>query len=118
MPRTRTAADATTQRRSLATIASVIVGPPGVRLLGILAVAMALALVICADSASAQEVWSGAYGGEVREQYELFANEEWGKQPADGDGYLLQRYMLHGELKHGTRWRLFGELKSGIEVGR
>jgi hypothetical protein len=79
---------------------------------------MALALVICVGSASAQDLWSGAYGGEVREQYERFANEEWGKQPADCDGYLLQRYMLHGEVKRGARWRLFGEWKSGIEVGR
>jgi hypothetical protein len=89
-----------------------------VRLLGILAIAIASALVVCADTASAQEVWNGAYGGEVREQYELFRNEEWGRQPADGDGYQLQRYMLHAEIKHGTRWRLFGELKSGIDVGR
>jgi hypothetical protein len=79
---------------------------------------MALALVIGADPVSAQDVWSAAYGGEVREQYERFANEEWGKQPASPDGYLLQRYMLHAEVKRGTRWRLFGELKSGIEVGR
>src|ERR1043166_9702866 len=35
-------------------------------------------------------------GGEVRERYEYFHDALWGAGPQDADGYLLQRYMLHG----------------------
>ncbi|HZT56607.1 MAG TPA: alginate export family protein, partial [Burkholderiaceae bacterium] len=37
-------------------------------------------------------------GGEVRERYEYFHNSQWGGGPQDQNGYLLQRYMLHGDL--------------------
>ncbi len=57
-------------------------------------------------------------GGELRHQYERFAHEEWGAQPQDDNGYLLQRYMFHADLRVGRRVRLFGQLKSGIEMGR
>jgi len=32
--------------------------------------------------------------------------------------YLLQRYMLHTDVHLGSRFRFFGQLKSGIEVNR
>ena len=51
-------------------------------------------------------------------QYEWFANEEWGAEPPDDNGYLLQRYMLHGEIRRRGWLRLFGQVKSGIEAGR
>ena len=57
-------------------------------------------------------------GGEVRQQYERFLNEEWGAQPEDRNGYWLQRYMFHTDLRLGRRVRVFGQLKSGIELGR
>lgn len=57
-------------------------------------------------------------GGEVRQQYERFANEEWGAERPDRSGYLLQRYMFHGDVRLGRRVRLFGQAKSGIETGR
>jgi Alginate export len=57
-------------------------------------------------------------GGEARQQYERFANEEWGSERPDGSGYLLQRYMFHADMRLGQRVRLFGQLKSGIEAGR
>ncbi len=57
-------------------------------------------------------------GGEVRQQYERFANEEWGSERPDGNGYLLQRYMFHADVRLGHRVRLFSQLKSGIETGR
>ena len=66
--------------------------------------------------------WPGAsyvsLGGELRQQYERFANEEWGAEPQDDNGYWLQRYMFHADLRVGRRVRLFGQLKSGIEMGR
>lgn len=57
-------------------------------------------------------------GGQVREQYELFSHEEWGSRPPDGNGYSLQRYMFHVDVRASRRVRLFGELKSGLEFGR
>jgi hypothetical protein len=61
---------------------------------------------------------SVAAGGQVRQQYERFANEEWGAAVPDGDGYWLQRYMWHVDAQVSRRVRIYGELKSGIEVGR
>jgi len=57
-------------------------------------------------------------GGEVREQYERFAHEEWGSETPDGSGYWLQRYMFHVDAQVWRRLRAFVEVKSGIEVGR
>lgn len=61
---------------------------------------------------------SVATGGQVRQQYERFANEEWGAEVPDPDGYWLQRYMVHLDARLSRRVRLYGELKSGIETGR
>jgi len=57
-------------------------------------------------------------GGQVRERYEYFNNANWGLGPQTANGYLLQRYMIHADLHFGSRFRLFGELKSGVENGR
>jgi Alginate export len=57
-------------------------------------------------------------GGEVRQEYEWFDNEEWGAEVPDDSGYWLQRYMLHVDARLSRRVRLYGELKSGIEVDR
>jgi Alginate export len=57
-------------------------------------------------------------GGEVRHEYEWFANEEWGAEVPDDSGYWLQRYVLHVDARLSRRVRLYGELKSGFEVGR
>lgn len=57
-------------------------------------------------------------GGEMRLQYERFANDEWGAEPQDDSGYLLHRYMLHADLRLGQAVRLFGQMKSGLETGR
>ena len=57
-------------------------------------------------------------GGEVRQEYEWFDNEEWGAEVPDHNGYWLQRYMLHVDTRLSRRVRLYGELKSGIEAGR
>ena len=59
----------------------------------------------CATSANAQVAVRGVddsrtgtsivAGGEVRQEYEWFDNEEWGAEVPDHNGYWLQRYMLH-----------------------
>lgn len=57
-------------------------------------------------------------GGEVRQQYERFTNEEWGAETVDRSGYVLQRYMFHADVRLRQRFRIFVQVKSGIETGR
>lgn len=65
-----------------------------------------------------REDWYLTLGGEARPYYEWFKNEDWGDAPEDHNGFLLQRYMVHADLHLGKSFRFFGQLKSGIEVGR
>lgn len=63
--------------------------------------------------------WYLSIGGEIRERYEFLPNEYWsGGDERDGDGFFLQRYMLHFDAHFGARTRVFFQLKSGIETGR
>jgi hypothetical protein len=57
-------------------------------------------------------------GGEIRQRYEYFRNPVWGQGEQDDNGYWLQRYMLHTDVHLGQRFRFFGQIKSGIELGR
>jgi hypothetical protein len=57
-------------------------------------------------------------GGEIRQRYEYFHNPTWGQEEQDDNGYWLQRYMLHSDVHLGNRFRFFGQIKSGIEIGR
>src|SRR5262245_51810880 len=57
-------------------------------------------------------------GGEIRQRYEYFHNPVWGQDVNDPNGYWLQRYMLHTDVHLGNRVRFFGQIKSGIELGR
>lgn len=65
-----------------------------------------------------REGWYASIGGESRSVYERYRNEEWGSQPQDLNGYLLQRFMLHADVHLGRRVRFFGQLQSAIESGR
>src|ERR687884_614637 len=65
-----------------------------------------------------KEGWYLSIGGEVRERYERFSNPSWGQEPKDDNGHLLQRYMLHADLRLGARTRFFIQIKSGLENGR
>lgn len=62
--------------------------------------------------------WYLSLGGEVRPYYERFRNEGWGAAPQDSDGFWLQRYMLHADVRMGGRFRAFFQLKSGVETDR
>lgn len=62
--------------------------------------------------------WYLSIGGEIRQRYEAFRNDDWGAAPPDDNGYLLQRYMLHTDWHFGRRARIFFQLKSGVEAGR
>ena len=51
--------------------------------------------------------WYLTLGGEIRERYEFFHNNLWGRGPQDNDGYLLQRYMIHADAHFGDYFRVF-----------
>ncbi|MFZ2399393.1 MAG: alginate export family protein [Smithella sp.] len=62
--------------------------------------------------------WFFSAGGEVRERYEYFDNYKWGQGHQSRNGYFLQRYMLHADFHLGRNFRIFGQLKSGLEDRR
>jgi alginate export protein len=67
---------------------------------------------------SADGTTSLSLGGELRVTYERFGNQSFGLTPPDPDGYFLQRYLLHTDLRAGSRVRVWSEFNSGLENGR
>ncbi len=59
-----------------------------------------------------------SFGGETRQHFEYIDNNDWGLGPQDSNGYYLQRWLLHGDLRVGDRFRVFTQFMSGIEAGR
>jgi hypothetical protein len=55
--------------------------------------------------------------GQVRERGEYQDHPAFGAQPAN-NGYLLQRYLLSGDLEAGEHFRTFIQLDSGLINGR
>jgi hypothetical protein len=64
--------------------------------------------------------WYLSIGGSARERYEFIHEQNAGAVPpnAQDNGYLLERYLLHGDLHLGPYFRFFGEFQSGLEDGR
>jgi hypothetical protein len=59
-----------------------------------------------------------SFGGEGRIRFEALRNAGFGSGPQDGNGYVLQRYLVHADLHAGPHVRLFTEVQSGLESGR
>lgn len=57
-------------------------------------------------------------GVDARVKYEYFRNFLWGQGPQDGDGYVLQRYLIHGDLHVTPYARVFVQVGSALEEGR
>src|SRR5580693_2611704 len=63
---------------------------------------------------------NGSYvslGGEVRYALEQVGNDNWGKQNYTNT-FFLQRYMFHSDWHLGNWFRVFVQLKSGLESFR
>jgi hypothetical protein len=58
-----------------------------------------------------------AFGVWIRERGEYFSNVNWAATPP-GSAYSMQRYLVHGDLHLGERFRFFAELASSLEYGR
>ncbi len=54
-------------------------------------------------------------GGEARLKYERYDEPVFNQQPADNDGFLLQRYLLHADAQLGSHFRAFGQVQSSLE---
>ena len=61
--------------------------------------------------------WYLTVGGEIREVFENVGNDNWGKQPYMNT-FFLQRYMLNTDWHLGKQFRVFVQLKSGLELYR
>ena len=61
-------------------------------------------------------------GGEIREQYQYFNNENFGDLPpgveADKNGHLWHRVMTHAHLRLGSQWSVFSQLNSTFAFGK
>src|SRR5207247_3112624 len=56
-----------------------------------------------------------SFGGEARLKYELYSEPVFNQQPADDNGFLLQRYLVHADLHATPYFRVFGQLQSSLE---
>jgi hypothetical protein len=56
-----------------------------------------------------------SFGGEARLKYERYDEPVFNQKPADNDGFLLQRYLLHADVRLGTHFRAFSQLQSSLE---
>jgi hypothetical protein len=59
-----------------------------------------------------------SFGGEMREEFDAFNNEDWGLFNAGKDNFLLERYDLHSDWHFGNNVRFFFQLRSALENGR
>jgi len=56
-----------------------------------------------------------SFGGEARLKYERYDEAVFNQQPADNDGFLLQRYLVHADVHFDPHFRAFGQLQSSLE---
>jgi len=56
-----------------------------------------------------------SFGGEARLKYERYDEPALNQRPADNDGFLLQRHLLHADVHLGPHLRAFGQLQSSLE---
>lgn len=59
-----------------------------------------------------------SFGGELRWQYQVYQNEDWGDAPPDDDGFLYLRNLFHADFHFGQQLRLFAQMKSNFMAGR
>jgi Alginate export len=56
-----------------------------------------------------------SFGGEARLKYERYDQPVFNQKPADNDGFLLQRYLLHADVHATPNFRGFVQLQSSLE---
>lgn len=56
-----------------------------------------------------------SFGGDARLKYERYDQPVFNQKPADNDGFLLQRYLLHADVHATPYFRGFVQLQSSLE---
>ncbi len=56
-----------------------------------------------------------SFGGEARLKYERYEEPVFNQKPADENGFLLQRYLVHADLHATPYFRGFVQLQSSLE---
>lgn len=59
-----------------------------------------------------------SFGGENRIQYQYFENENWDENLKDTNGFLLNRFLFHSNLKFGKTFRIFSQIQSSTSISR
>lgn len=59
-----------------------------------------------------------AIGGDIRQEYSFFDNEDWGSRHIGENNFLLQRYNLQLNVHCSNRLRIFVQARSALEEGR
>ena len=65
-----------------------------------------------------REDWSLTLSSEIRFRAEGFRVRETALRPSTTDNYMLQRYLIGADVRFGPRFRVFGEIQSGIINGQ
>lgn len=58
--------------------------------------------------------WYASFGGQVRERYEYFNNNNFGKGAQDEDGYFLTRLLVHADVHMSPYFRVFVQGKEAV----
>jgi hypothetical protein len=67
------------------------------------------------------ESFNISFGGEIRQRARILNNINYGdveEYENDRDIFWTQRYMLHSDIKLGSKFRLFGQVNSSHVVGK
>lgn len=59
-----------------------------------------------------------SFGGELRYQYFIVKNEDWGEAPQDNDGYVLSRFLWHTDAHLLKQSRVFVQLQGSVTNGK
>ena len=59
--------------------------------------------------------WYLSFGAEARLKYELYSEPVFNQKPADDNGFLLQRYLMHADIHATPYFRVFGQWQSSLE---
>jgi hypothetical protein len=59
-----------------------------------------------------------SFGGENRIQYQYFENENWDENLKDPNGFFLNRFLFHSNIKFGQAFRIFSQIQSSTSISR
>jgi len=67
---------------------------------------------------SGDKVTYWTIGGDIRQEYSFFKNEDWGSHDVGRNNFLLQRYDFQLDVHIANKLRIFAQARSALEDGR